>query len=214
MSRSARIRGLYAVTPDLADTTRLTALVGAALEGGARIVQYRNKRASKALKMEQARALKSACARHGAMLIVNDDPEIALAIDAHGVHLGRDDGFGPDVRGRLGPEKLVGVSCYRDLERARSAVAHGADHVAFGSFFPSKVKPGAGRAPVELLTRAKAELGVPVVAIGGITVENGAALVAAGADALAVISALFDAPDVKAAATRFNALFASDDAQR
>jgi thiamine-phosphate pyrophosphorylase len=214
VSRSARVRGLYAVTPDLADTTRLTALVAAALEGGARLVQYRNKPASKALKLEQARALKAACDHHGAMLIVNDDVEIALGVDAHGVHLGRDDGFGPDVRERLGPDKLIGVSCYRDLERARSAVAHGADHVAFGSFFPSKVKPGAGRAPVELLTQAKAELDVPVVAIGGITVENGAALIAAGADALAVISALFEAPDVKAAATRFNALFASDDAKR
>ena len=214
MSRSARVRGLYAVTPDLADTTRLTALVGAALEGGARVVQYRNKPASKALRMEQARALKSACELHGAMLIVNDDVDVAAAVEAHGVHLGRDDCFGLDTRARLGEGRLIGVSCYDSLERARAARKDGADYVAFGSFFPSRVKPGAVRASVSLLTEAKAELDVPVVAIGGITVENGAALVAAGADALAVISALFDAPDVKAAAAQFDALFPSDDAQR
>ena len=204
---SARVRGLYAVTPDLADTVRLVTLVSAALQGGARIVQYRNKVAAPELKLEQARALKSACVRHGAMLIVNDDVEIALAVDADGVHLGRDDSFGPDVRKKLGPGKLIGVSCYRSLERARSAVAEGADHVAFGGFFPSQVKPGAGGAPIELLTQAKSELEVPVVAIGGITPENGKALVAAGADALAVITALFTAPDVAAAAAQFNALY-------
>ena len=209
----ARVRGLYAVTPDLSDTARLARLVGAALEGGARLVQYRNKVATPQLKLEQARALKNLCARHDAMLIVNDDVEIAAAADAHGVHLGRDDRFGADVRGRLGSGKLIGVSCYRSLELARAARADGADYVAFGSFFPSKVKPGAVRAPIDLITQAKAELDVPLVAIGGITVENGAALVAAGADALAVISALFDAPDVAAAAARFTELFASNDAK-
>lgn len=208
------MRGLYAVTPDLADTVRLTALVGNALEGGARMIQYRNKTALPELKLEQARALKSACARHDAILIVNDDVELAAAVDAHGVHLGRDDGFGPDLRRRLGSGKLIGVSCYRSLELARAAGADGADYVAFGSFFPSKVKPGAVRAPIDLLAQAKAVLDVPVVAIGGITPENGAALVAAGADALAVISAVFDAPDVAAAAARFSALFASNDTKR
>jgi thiamine-phosphate pyrophosphorylase len=209
----ARVRGLYAVTPDLADTGKLAGLVNAALEGGARLVQYRNKTASSQLKLEQARALKTLCARHDAILIVNDDVELAAAVDAHGAHLGRDDRFGPDVRGRLGTGRLIGVSCYRSIELARAARADGADYVAFGSFFPSKVKPGAVRAPIDLLAQAKAELDMPVVAIGGITVENGAALVAAGADALAVISALFDAPDVAAAAARFTALFASNDAK-
>ena len=204
---SARVRGLYAITPDLADTARLETLVIAALQGGARIVQYRNKLASPELRLEQAGALKSACARYGGLLIVNDDLEVALAVDADGVHLGRDDSFGPDVRKRLGPGKLIGVSCYRSLERARAAVAEGADHVAFGGFFPSTVKPGAAGAPIEILTQAKAELDVPVVAIGGITVENGKALVAAGADALAVITALFAAPDVAVAAAQFNALY-------
>ena len=210
---AARIRGLYAVTPDLADTARLTALVSAALEGGTRVVQYRNKIASPALKLEQARALKSACQRHGALLIVNDDVDIAIAVDADGVHLGRDDNFGSDVRERLGPGKVIGVSCYRSVERARTAVAEGADHVAFGGFYPSQVKPSATRAPIELLTQAKAQLDVPVVAIGGITVENGAALIKAGADALAVITALFNAADVATAARQFSALFGSGDAQ-
>jgi thiamine-phosphate pyrophosphorylase len=211
---AAGIRGLYAVTPDLADTARLTVLVGAALEGGARVVQYRNKVASPGLKLEQAGALKTACEHHGALLIVNDDVDVAVAVDADGVHLGRDDSFGPDVRERLGPGKLIGVSCYRSVERARLAIAEGADHVAFGGFYPSQVKPSATRAPIALLTEAKAELGVPVVAIGGITVDNGAALIAAGADALAVITALFNAADVVATARQFKALFGSVDAKR
>lgn len=209
-----RVRGLYAVTPDLADTALLVARVGAALEGGVRLVQYRNKVATRELRLEQARALKSACERHGAALIVNDDVDVAIAVDAHGVHLGRDDNFGPEIRGRLGPGKLVGVSCYRSLERAHAAVRDGADHVAFGGFYLSQVKPSATRAPVDLLTQAKAELDVPVVAIGGITAENGAALVTAGADALAVISALFNAPDVRAAAEQFKPLFDRDGAKR
>jgi thiamine-phosphate pyrophosphorylase len=210
---AARIRGLYAVTPDLADTARLAALVAAALEGGARVVQYRNKVATPGLKLEQARALKTACERHGALLIVNDDVDVAVAVDADGVHLGRDDDFGSDVRKRLGPGKLIGVSCYRSIERARAAVAEGADHVAFGGFYPSQVKPSATRAPIALLAEAKSALDVPVVAIGGITVENGGALIEAGADALAVITALFNAPDVAAAARQFSALFGSGDAK-
>lgn len=210
---AGRVRGLYAVTPDLEDTALLAARVEAAVQGGARLVQYRNKPASSALKLEQARALKSICQLHGAALIVNDDVEVAVAVDADGVHLGRDDHFGPEVRRRLGPGKLIGVSCYRSIERARDAVKDGADHVAFGGFYPSQVKPSATRAPLDILTQAKAELGVPVVAIGGITAENGGALVAAGADALAVITALFSAPDVRAAAGAFRPLFDGDGAK-
>lgn len=212
MSAAARMRGLYAITPDLEDTARLATLVDAAVEGGARIVQYRNKLAGPSLKLEQARALKAVCERRGAALIVNDDLEVALAVDAHGVHLGRDDNFGPHARRRLGPDKLLGVSCYRSIERARAAIADGADHVAFGGFFQSQVKPSADRAPLTLLKEARAQLDVPIVAIGGITAENGATLLEAGADALAVITALFQAPDVKAAAARFTALF--DDGKR
>ncbi|HYC47068.1 MAG TPA: thiamine phosphate synthase [Burkholderiales bacterium] len=203
------IAGLYAVTPDTEDTARLIRLVEATLEGGARIVQYRNKIAAPALKLAQARALKAVCVEHDALFIVNDDVGVAREVDADGVHVGRDDPALATARETLGREKVIGVSCYRSLALAREAQGAGADYVAFGSFFPSRVKPGAVRAPVELLTDAKRELSVPVVAIGGITAANGGELVRAGADALAVISALFDADDVTAAAAAFGPLFAS-----
>ena len=202
------LRGLYAVTPDDADTAALVSKVEAALAGGARIVQYRNKAASQELRREQAQALKRACDAHAALLIVNDHASLAREIDAAGVHIGADDGDVAAARAIVGAGKLVGVSCYRRLELAREAVAQGADHVAFGSFYPSTVKPGAVRAPLDLLREAKRVVDVPVVAIGGITTENAATLIEAGADALAVITALFGATDIAGAARRFSALFA------
>jgi thiamine-phosphate pyrophosphorylase len=143
----------------------------------------------------------------GARLIINDHVELARAVDAHGVHVGAEDAGLQEARAALGPEKIVGVSCYNRLELARDAQAAGADYVAFGSFFPSSVKPHAVRAPVELLLQARRELHVPIVAIGGITLEGAPRLISAGADALAVISALFDAPDISKAALDFSALF-------
>jgi thiamine-phosphate pyrophosphorylase len=143
----------------------------------------------------------------GALFIVNDDVELALAVDADGVHVGRDDEGVAAARARLGPGRLVGASCYDQLGLARAAVAAGADYVAFGSFFPSPTKPNAARADVGLLRRARHELGVPLVAIGGITPENGAPLVAAGADMLAAIGAVFGASDPRAAAAAFAPLF-------
>ena len=204
---SRRVRGLYGVTPDAADTSSLVALVGAAVAGGMRLVQYRNKLAAPELRLEQARALKTVCARHGALMIVNDDVGVARAVDADGVHLGREDSSAADARQALGPEKLIGISCYNSLELARSAQTSGADYVAFGSFFPSRVKPGAVCASVVLLKQAKRELAVPIVAIGGITVANASQLIGAGANAVAVISALFAAPDVASAAAQFESLF-------
>jgi thiamine-phosphate pyrophosphorylase len=182
--------------------------VSEALSGGARLVQYRNKHASAALRLEQARALKKLCASRNATLIVNDHIDIALETDADGVHLGGEDGTCGDARQRLGAGKLIGISCYDRIDLARAAVREGADYVAFGSFFPSRIKPDAVRAPLDLLTQAARELPVPAVAIGGITTTNAAALVDAGAKAVAVISAVFDAPDVRAAAQQFTALFA------
>lgn len=201
------VRGLYAVTPDTADTERLVAAVSSAVSGGARIVQYRNKSAPDALALEQARALKSVCANRGAAFIVNDRIDLALEVDADGVHLGGEDASCVEGRKKLGSTKLIGISCYDRIELARTAAGEGADYVAFGSFFPSRVKPGAVRAPLELLTCAARELGVPVVAIGGITSVNAVELIRAGADAVAVISAIFDAADVSAAARSFEALF-------
>lgn len=203
-----RISGLYAVTPDNADTPSLLAGVEAALAGGARLLQYRNKPASPALRLTQARALLALCREYQVPLIINDHLDLALALDAHGLHLGGEDGSVADARKRLGPGKILGVSCYGKLELAHAAVDGGATYVAFGGFFPSKVKPGkVDRTPVGLLTGAKRALDVPVVAIGGITLENAPALLAAGADSVAVITALFEAPDTRATARCFRDLF-------
>jgi thiamine-phosphate pyrophosphorylase len=199
--------GLYALTPDDPDTQALVAKVRAAITGGAAAVQYRNKPADPARRTEQARALAALCRAASVPLVVNDDIELALAVDAAGVHLGRDDGDLAAARRRLGPGRLLGASCYDRLDRAEGAVAAGADYVAFGSVFASPTKPAAVRAPLALLGAAR-RLGRPVVAIGGITLENAPDAIAAGADALAVITALFDAGDIAARARAFSALFA------
>ena len=200
------IKGLYAVTPDVADTALLLAKVETVLAAGARLLQYRNKSADAARRGEQARALRAVCRRHAATLIINDDVTLARAIDADGVHVGADDPALALAREQLGSQKIIGVSCYDDLQRARAAATQGADYVAFGSFFASAVKPGAVRAPLSVLPAARA-LGVPVVAIGGITLDNAGGLIAAGADAVAVISALFAAPDPAGATRNFCRLF-------
>ena len=200
------IKGLYAVTPDVADTALLLAKVEPVLAAGARLLQYRNKSADAARRGEQARALRAVCRRHAATLIINDDVTLARAIDADGVHVGADDPALALAREQLGSQKIIGVSCYDDLQRARAAATQGADYVAFGSFFASAVKPGAVRAPLSVLPAARA-LGVPVVAIGGITLDNAGGLIAAGADAVAVISALFAAPDPAGATRNFCRLF-------
>lgn len=204
---STRIAGLYAITPDLADTGDLLYRVRAALAGGARVLQYRNKAASPALRLEQARALQSLCAASRVPLIINDHLDLALAVGAAGLHLGGEDGDIAAARARLGPDRLLGASCYDRIELAESAVAAGADHVAFGSFFASGVKPDAVRPPLDLIGRAKQRLAVPVVGIGGITPANAPQLLAAGIDAVAVISAVFGAPDIEAAAREFQSLF-------
>ena len=206
---SGAVRGLYAVTPDLADTTALLAQVDAALAGGARLVQYRNKVADAPLRLAQAQALASLCRRYGVPLIINDHLDLALAVEAEGLHIGGEDGSVADARQRLGPGRILGVSCYRRIENALEAARHGATYVAFGGFFPSRVKPGSGGAPLAILSEAKSRPALPVVAIGGITVQNAPSLIEAGADSVAVITALFDAPDVKAAAKRFSALFST-----
>jgi thiamine-phosphate pyrophosphorylase len=201
------IEGLYAVTPETADTELLARMVEAAARGGAVLVQYRNKSGTDAARMEQLRRLAPVCRRHGARLIVNDSVELAREARADGVHLGRDDGDIATARRLLGPQAMIGVSCYDELPRAREAAAAGADYVAFGSFFPSSTKPGAVRASLDLLRQARRELDVPIVAIGGIDASNAALLIDAGADALAVVSALFDAADIEAGARRIARLF-------
>jgi thiamine-phosphate pyrophosphorylase len=201
------MRGLYAITPDADETESLVAQVSAAISGGARIIQYRNKTATPEMRVAQAIALKSLCRDTGACLIINDHVELALAVDADGIHVGSSDASYDDARRTLGDEKLIGISCYNQLGLALAAEARGADYIAFGSFFSSLVKPGAVHAPTDLLIEARRTLKVPIVAIGGITLNNAPPLITAGADALAVISALFSAPDVTLAARSFTALF-------
>jgi thiamine-phosphate pyrophosphorylase len=205
-----RLRGLYAI----ADTAtlgqdRVARAVARALEGGARAVQYRDKSDDAARRQREVEELVTICRRYAAPLIVNDDVELAVACGADGVHLGRGDATVEAARARLGAGATIGVSCYDDLARALDAAARGADYIAFGSFFPSRTKPQAVRAPLELLREAHARLAVPMVAIGGITPENGASLIAAGADALAVIEGVFNQPDIRAAAERYARLFAA-----
>lgn len=202
-SRLADKRGLYAVTPDELVGAALLESAARALSGGAVMLQYRAK--SRAQR-EAARALAELCRRHAALLIVNDDPTLAAEIDADGVHLGRDDVSIAQARRLVGPDRVIGVSCYDDLGRAADLAARGADYLAFGSMHPSPTKPDALRCRSEVLTAAR-RLGKPVVAIGGITLERAPALIDAGADLLAVISDLFDAPDIEARAAAYSRLF-------
>lgn len=161
-------------------------------------------------RLRQAQALSRICREHGVIFLVNDDVGLAKESDAGGVHLGREDMALPEARAQLGSGKLIGVSCYNDLERALMAEKQGADYVAFGSFFPSRTKPQAVRASLELLRKARRQLKLPIVAIGGITPENGAGLVEAGVDMLAVIEGVFGQPDIRTAARRYANLFRQD----
>lgn len=197
--RRARLRGLYAITPQLDDTEALCTAVAAAIRGGASAIQYRAKTLSPQRQREQATALAQACRAGGALLIVNDDAALAAAVCADGVHVGRDDGDVAAARSLVGPDALVGVSCYDDLDRARALVAAGADYVAFGSLFASSVKPQAVRASLDVV-RAASALPVPIVGIGGIDAGNAGQVIAAGAAAVAVITAVFDAANIEDAA--------------
>jgi thiamine-phosphate pyrophosphorylase len=201
------VSGLYAITSDLPDTQTLLHKVRLALQGGAQVLQYRNKIADSTLRLQQAQALRQLTREFVTTFIVNDDAKLAAQVDADGVHLGGEDGSVAVARALLGDSKLIGVSCYNRAPLALAAVQQGADYVAFGAFFPSSVKPEAVQAELAMLREARLKLNVPIVAIGGITQQNGAALIDAGADALAVISALWDAPDIEASAQRFLTLF-------
>ncbi|MFK3649659.1 thiamine phosphate synthase [Lysobacter enzymogenes] len=206
MNSSWPRRGLYAITPDEADTARLLARTASVLDAGAAWLQYRNKPADAALRRDQALALLPLCRARGVPLIVNDDWRLAAQIGADGAHLGEDDGELAAARAALGPAAILGASCYDDIALARAAAAGGASYVAFGAFFPSPTKPRARRAAPELLVQA-GPLGLPRVAIGGITPDNARSLVRAGADLVAVISGVFDAPDPAAAVRAYLSSF-------
>lgn len=206
-----KLRGLCAVTVDDMLLPRLSALVKAALDGGTPYVQYRNKAAPRALRRAQAAEMLRICRGAGAKLIINDDVWLAVEIGADGAHVGRGDAPGGSLlaaREALGPKRLLGVSCYDRLDLAEEAARAGADYIAFGSMFPSRTKPDASSAPLDILGQAR-RFGLPIAAIGGITLENAPQLIAAGADMLAVVSDLFDAMDIKARAEAYQKLYAA-----
>ena len=209
----ARLRGLYAITDSqLLSDGRLLPFAQAALQGGTKLLQYRDKSSPAAQRLREADALQQLCARHGAQLIINDDAELAARIGA-GVHLGQQDGSLAAARALLGPHAIIGATCHARLELASQAVADGASYVAFGRFFQSQTKPGDVLATPQLLAQARAQFALPIAAIGGISLETAATLINHGADLLAVIHALFAAPDaseVERRARAFSALFNAD----
>jgi len=203
-----RLYGLYAVTPEVPrPSPPLATQVEQAIVGGARLIQYRNKGGDPVERLRMARSLLAVCRAAAVPLIINDDPDLAARTGADGVHLGRDDPDPREARRRLGSEAIIGVSCYNQLQRALNAQEASADYVAFGRFFASTTKPLAVPATPTLLRQARERLAVPLVAIGGITPENGALPIAAGADMLAAVDAVFGQPDIRAAAAAFDALF-------
>ena len=202
----SKIHGLYAITPDIDDTDLLIKKVEAALQGGIHILQYRNKQANHKLQTQQARAILPLCRQYNVPLIINDSVKLCLTLDADGVHLGADDGDLAEVKHRIG-DKILGASCYNRFDMALTAQNQGADYIAFGACFASNTKPNAPVAELYLFARARKELTIPSVAIGGINLQNATQAIQAGADAIAVIQAIFTADDVKLSSQQFSQLF-------
>ena len=201
------MKGLYLVTPDWDDTQAMLAATQAALEGGATLLQYRHKTASEALRREQAGALLRLCRQYHVPFIINDHLDPCRELDADGLHVGGTDTSVAAVRAALGAEKIIGASCYGDLQLARDAAASGASYVAFGGFYPSRVKKYEVSTPVNIVSRARAELSVPVCVIGGMTAENAMPLVQEGCDLVAAISSVYQSADPRQAAEDFSRLF-------
>jgi len=199
-------RGLYAITPEEPDTQELLWRAEVVLDQGAVLMQYRNKSANAELRLEQALGLKLLCLPYGVPLIVNDDIELAGGMRADGVHLGAADGDISAARARLGGNALIGVSCYADIEQARTAASQGADYIAFGAFYDSATKPQAQHADIRVLREAR-KFGLPLVAIGGIQPDNVRQLRVAGADLVAVISGLWTSRDPTDAARAYVTAF-------
>ena len=201
------IKGLYAVTPDGLGTELLCKKVMAALQGGASMVQYRNKVADASLRLRQATALLALCRSHGVPLIINDHLDLCAKIDADGLHLGATDCDLGAARRLLGKHKILGASCYNQLNLAINAEQAGANYAAFGACFVSGTKPNAVSTPLSLITEAKQKISIPLVAIGGIDLQNASQVIRAGADAIAVVGALFSADDITQASQQFTQLF-------
>ena len=205
--RDARLHGVYAITDPVLCGEHLVDKVLAAIQGGIRILQYRNKQASLAAQFEEATKLLSLCQQHDVLFIINDDVDLASEVNADGVHLGQQDHALLEARQQLGNEKIIGISCNNRFDDAQTAQQEGGDYIAFGRFFSSMTKPQAPQAEIGLLQRAENELQIPVVAIGGISPDNGRSLIEAGADMLAVIHGIFGQADVRLAAQGYAELF-------
>lgn len=201
------MKGLYLVTPDWDDTEALLAASEAAIQGGASLLQYRHKTADPALRHEQAAALLKLCRAHTITFIINDHLDLCRELDADGLHVGGTDASVAAARAALGEHKIIGASCYGDLQLARDAAAAGASYVAFGGFYPSRVKKYEVSTPVNIISRAQSELTIPVCVIGGMTAENARPLVAEGSDLVAAISSVYQSADPRAAAQAFAGLF-------
>lgn len=206
--KSPRINGLYAITPDLENTDDLVGRTQQVLEGGAQLIQYRNKLASDVLLREQARVLLQLCKEYKVPLIINDHLDLTLEIDADGLHVGRDDVSIATARDQLGWNKIVGASCYDNPDLALQAEKEGADYVAFGAFFPSLTKPAAVAVSMDLIEQIKKRIAVPVVGIGGIRLSNARTIIDSGCTAIAVCNDLFHTDNIKEKAVQYARLFA------
>ncbi|ARU58730.1 thiamin phosphate synthase (thiamin phosphate pyrophosphorylase) [Oleiphilus messinensis] len=204
-----KLKGLYAITDPVLMPTEAKMITGVqqALAGGARVIQYRDKHPQTAEKLKIAKSLKQLCESFSALLLINDDVELANLCNADGVHLGQEDMAINNARAILGPDKIIGATCHDSLQLAEQAQSQGADYLAFGRFFPSETKPGAPAASMAILSQAKRDFTLPIVAIGGITLENASAPLKEGADMLAVVHALFSATDITARASAFSDQF-------
>ncbi len=207
------LKGLYGVTDGqlLPDDRILLEAVEAALRGGMKVLQYRDKSLDADKRLRQASMLRVLCHSYQALFIINDDIELAADVEADGVHLGQQDGSIAEARQRLGDYAIIGISCEGSVEQADTAVQHGANYIAFGRFFPSRTKPDAKPADLSLLPTVKKAFTVPVVAIGGITMDNAAQLIEAGADMIAVVHNLFASTDIESRAREFSTLFNQED---
>ncbi len=201
------LHGLYVITDSTLCSTDIVKKVEAAIAGGAQIIQYRNKNASSQQQLNEAQALRSLCQQQQRTFIINDNVSLAMAVNADGVHLGQNDTNIATAREQLGANKIIGVTCHSDMAMAKIAQQQGANYVAFGRFYPSQTKPDAPPAELDILCQAQSQLQLPIVAIGGITIENANTLIKAGADMLAVIHAVFAQNDIKAAAQKLSQLF-------
>mgnify|MGYP001562802172 FL=1 len=208
--RSQEISGLYAITPDLENTNDLLNKVQQALEGRVQLIQYRNKLANEILRRKQAKLLLQLCREYGIPLIINDHLDLAIEIDADGLHVGQDDISVTKARNQFGQDKIIGASCYNNLNLAVQAEKEGADYVAFGAFFSSLTKPNTISVTMDLVDQAKKKISLPIVAIGGIKLANARTVIQGGCAAVAVCNDLFHTENIKTTATQYSQLFAEN----